>query len=177
MHDSQAAIPLAKLTAVSRTFSIGGLNRRFWRVAEARKREGSAYTTLASSCRRTKNFTCSRKAARVFTKNAPCANASSSDYGHASRRSRPWISIERSNGLAVKALYGNFSTLRANCLDPRTRPEQGFVLRLSCASDRDQATSSVKTLKLARLHGPNEVTIATSVASRPRAIKMRPMRG
>jgi hypothetical protein len=38
-------------------------------------------------------------------------------------------------------------------------------------------TSSVITLKPASMHGPNEVTIATSVASRPRAIKMRPMRG
>jgi hypothetical protein len=38
-------------------------------------------------------------------------------------------------------------------------------------------TSSVITLKPARVHGPNEVTIATSVASRPRAIRMRPMRG
>ncbi len=37
--------------------------------------------------------------------------------------------------------------------------------------------SWVITLKLASVHGPNEVTIATSVASRPRAIKMRPMRG
>jgi hypothetical protein len=33
------------------------------------------------------------------------------------------------------------------------------------------------TLKLASVQGPNEVTIATSVASRPRAIRMRPMRG
>jgi hypothetical protein len=38
-------------------------------------------------------------------------------------------------------------------------------------------TSLVITLKLASVHGPNEVTIATSVASRPRAIKIRPMRG
>src|ERR1700724_428180 len=38
-------------------------------------------------------------------------------------------------------------------------------------------TSSVITLKPARVHGPNEITIATSVASRPRAIRMRPMRG
>ena len=38
-------------------------------------------------------------------------------------------------------------------------------------------TSSVMTLKPASVHGPNEVTIATSVASHPRAIKMRPIRG
>jgi hypothetical protein len=37
--------------------------------------------------------------------------------------------------------------------------------------------SSVITLKLASVHGPNEVTIATSVASRPRAIRIRPIRG
>ena len=40
-----------------------------------------------------------------------------------------------------------------------------------------EVISSVITLKPASVHGPNEVTIATSVASRPRAIKMRPMRG
>ena len=40
-----------------------------------------------------------------------------------------------------------------------------------------EVTSSVITLKSASLQGPNSVTIATSVASRPRAIKMRPMRG
>ena len=38
-------------------------------------------------------------------------------------------------------------------------------------------TSSVTTLKSASVQGPNEVTIATSVASRPRAIRMRPRRG
>jgi hypothetical protein len=32
-------------------------------------------------------------------------------------------------------------------------------------------------LKLASVQGPKEVTIATSVASRPRAIRMRPTRG
>jgi hypothetical protein len=46
--------------------------------------------------------------------------------------------------------------------------------RLGGAAD---VTSCVITLKLASVHGPNEVTIATSVASRPRAIKIRPMRG
>jgi hypothetical protein len=38
-------------------------------------------------------------------------------------------------------------------------------------------TSSVNILNFVRAHGPNEVTIATSVASRPRAIRMRPTRG
>ena len=39
------------------------------------------------------------------------------------------------------------------------------------------ATSSVTTLKPASVQGPNDVTMATSVASRPRAIRMRPIRG
>jgi hypothetical protein len=34
----------------------------------------------------------------------------------------------------------------------------------------------VITLKPASVHGPNEVTIAMSVASRPRAIKIPPVR-
>ena len=38
-------------------------------------------------------------------------------------------------------------------------------------------TSSVIKLKPASMHGPNEVTMATSVASRPRAIRMRPILG
>jgi hypothetical protein len=38
-------------------------------------------------------------------------------------------------------------------------------------------TSSVTTLNPASVQGPNEVEMATSVASRPRAIRMRPIRG
>ena len=38
-------------------------------------------------------------------------------------------------------------------------------------------TSSVQTLKLFSVLGPNVLLIATSVASRPRAIKTRPIRG
>ena len=38
-------------------------------------------------------------------------------------------------------------------------------------------TSSVQTLKLCSVFGPKVVLIATSAASRPRAIRMRPMRG
>ena len=45
------------------------------------------------------------------------------------------------------------------------------------AAAGSSVTSSVTTLKPASVQGPNEVTIATSVASRPRAIRMRPMRG
>lgn len=41
----------------------------------------------------------------------------------------------------------------------------------------DQRTSSVHTLKLSRVFMPNAVLIATSAASRPRAIRTRPMRG
>jgi hypothetical protein len=39
------------------------------------------------------------------------------------------------------------------------------------------ASSSVHTRKLSRVFGPNVVAIATSVASRPRAMSTRPMRG
>src|ERR1700722_216900 len=38
-------------------------------------------------------------------------------------------------------------------------------------------TSSVQTLKLSRMFGPKVVAIATSNASRPRAIRTRPTRG
>ncbi len=37
--------------------------------------------------------------------------------------------------------------------------------------------SSVHTWNFVKVPGPNEVVSATSVASRPRAIKTRPMRG
>src|SRR6516164_1586387 len=40
-----------------------------------------------------------------------------------------------------------------------------------------EVTSSVITLKPASAHGPNEVTMATSVASRPRAIRIRSILG
>ncbi len=50
-----------------------------------------------------------------------------------------------------------------------------FMRSVRCA--QAYLTSSVTTLKDARVHGPNEVTIATSVASRPRAIRIRPIRG
>ena len=39
------------------------------------------------------------------------------------------------------------------------------------------STSSVQTLKLFRVLGPNVLLIATSAASRPRAISTRPIRG
>jgi len=52
-----------------------------------------------------------------------------------------------------------------------------LYLRKRTSLDASDATSTVITLKLASVQGPNEVTIATSVASRPRAIRMRPMRG
>ena len=55
----------------------------------------------------------------------------------------------------------------------RIRHQRDFV---STGTSAD-VTSCVITLKFASVHGPNEVTIATSVASRPRTIKMRPMRG
>ena len=48
---------------------------------------------------------------------------------------------------------------------------------LTTAAASPEATSSVKTLKAASVWRPYDVVIATSVASRPRAIRMRPMRG
>ena len=58
--------------------------------------------------------------------------------------------------------------------DPRGRAP-GLALLHPIALD--QATSSVKTLKLASVLGPNVLLIGTSTASRPRAIRMRPIRG
>ncbi|CAN3992153.1 hypothetical protein MCBRY_002979 [Methylocystis bryophila] len=49
--------------------------------------------------------------------------------------------------------------------------------RSQAALDGAGATSSEITLKPASVQGPNVVTNATSVASRPRAIRMRPIRG
>ena len=57
----------------------------------------------------------------------------------------------------LKALYTTVSSVRA-------------LLALS-------ATSSVMTVKRARAAGPNVVEIATSAASRPRAMTIRPIRG
>ena len=80
------------------------------------------------------------------------------------------------NGRRVRGKMRQLVPRRPRATRPQDRSRVSFrgfhALRM-----RHQATSSVNTLKLARLHGPNEVTIATSVASRPRAIKMRPMRG
>ena len=59
-------------------------------------------------------------------------------------------------------------------IEPHWRPREG----LSAACGPHAATtSSVWTLKLASLVAPKLVERATSVASRPRAIRMRPMRG
>ena len=67
--------------------------------------------------------------------------------------------------------------LLADCTRPQfTGPTAGLGNHHLFAG-ADGVTSSVITLKPASVHGPNEVTIATSVASRPRAIRMRPMRG
>jgi len=47
------------------------------------------------------------------------------------------------------------------------RPERTVIFATGLAGAAE-VTSSVITLKPASVHGPNEVTIATSVASRPR---------
>src|SRR5580692_11736276 len=59
------------------------------------------------------------------------------------------------------------SRLKARC---RKADDHTFV-------DAAEVTSSVNTLNPDSWQGPKEVTIATSVASRPLAIKIRPMRG
>jgi hypothetical protein len=67
------------------------------------------------------------------------------------------------------------SNHRDRCRDS-TRPRSHHPADTFFAAS-SSPTSSVITLKPASVHGPNEVTRATSVASRPRAIGMRPMRG
>ena len=57
---------------------------------------------------------------------------------------------------------------------------KNFGHRCSCSSNHSTfraTTSSVNTLNPVNWHGPKDVDIATSVASRPRAIKIRPIRG
>ena len=82
------------------------------------------------------------------------------------RRSVP--SIDR--GLMLNGVAGGNRTSRPQL----TGANRGARHLFAGAAD---VTSSVITLKPASVHGPNEVTIATSVASRPRAISMRPIRG
>jgi hypothetical protein len=48
---------------------------------------------------------------------------------------------------------------------------------LTCSTSRPSLTSSVITLKRVKRAAPNAVEMATSAASRPRAMTMRPMRG
>src|SRR6516165_12645615 len=78
---------------------------------------------------------------------------------------------------------GDYASSRL-CSRPRCAPQHqskfGATLWLGhpyVAACPAYVTSSVMTLKFARVQGPKEVTIAASVASRPRAIKMRPTRG
>ena len=83
---------------------------------------------------------------------------------------------------AAKPLLGKCKLLRIQrqCSDPTAAIRHIALPALAdhaALAERAQATSSVITLKPASTLGPNEVEIATSVASRPRAIRMRPMRG
>jgi hypothetical protein len=50
-------------------------------------------------------------------------------------------------------------------------------IRIAGANIQAATTSSVQTLKLSSVFGPNVLDSATSQASRPRAINTRPMRG
>src|SRR5436190_1027382 len=57
--------------------------------------------------------------------------------------------------------------------------ERGYpaLSGLAASTGGGAATSSVHTEKLLSVFGPKVVVIATSAASRPRAISTRPMRG
>jgi len=57
---------------------------------------------------------------------------------------------------------------------PRSRRSARFS---PTCGDAAQPSSSVMTLKLTSVLGPNVWVIGTSAASRPRPIRMRPMRG
>jgi hypothetical protein len=63
-----------------------------------------------------------------------------------------------------------FARCRIGNADPMVR-------RMAALEKVAQVTSAVNTWNFVSVHGPKEVTIATSVASRPRAIRIRPMRG
>ena len=57
-------------------------------------------------------------------------------------------------------------------IDPLVPQKRTLIVCCSFAR-----TSSVQTLKLVKVLGPNVLLIATSAASRPRAISTLPMRG
>ena len=63
---------------------------------------------------------------------------------------------------------------------PNRRPNFHYIRALSIrpgSQIHPSLTSSVHTLKLFSVLGPKVLLIGTSVASRPRAISTRPMRG
>ncbi len=90
----------------------------------------------------------------------------------------PWAS-----GGVISFVCGARSCRRRAPTREAGKPLSGFHSGAATGTDlhavaaTSGATSSVITLKPTIVHGPNEVTMATSVASRPRAIRMRPMRG
>ena len=57
------------------------------------------------------------------------------------------------------------------------KPRLGLADLLNATFGEGHLTSSVQTVKPARVLGPNVLLIATSVASRPRAMSTRPIRG
>src|SRR5512132_4583695 len=86
-------------------------------------------------------------------------------------------SLARRRRPAVRPLAG--CGCRGDCLRPDLAERRQ---ELTAAAPGEpwasaEGTSSVKTLKSASWWRPYEVVIATSVASRPRAIRMRPLRG
>src|ERR1700680_3465421 len=68
-----------------------------------------------------------------------------------------------------------------NVEDDRTIIDQEGTDLPNLRAAREEAVSTsaelLRTLKPASVHGPKDVTMATSVASRPRAIRMRPILG
>src|SRR6516164_3721315 len=83
--------------------------------------------------------------------------------------------VLRETGGAIPSAHSPRSARRVVVdVDHKPRSRESSERRTRVHRD---VTSSVNTLKPASTHGPNEVAIATSVASRPRAIKIRPMRG
>src|SRR5579864_8671419 len=62
--------------------------------------------------------------------------------------------------------YGLFVAINRGMIDRQERHQQS-----------GPTYSSVQTLKLSSVLGPNVVVMATSEASRPRAIRIRPIRG
>jgi hypothetical protein len=104
-----------------------------------------------------------RAAATDIGLSAPCA---------CHRRSRYWCDCLHC-GMTKLNQPKSFELMRRPlCVCAGSCPKSLSILR-----DHGPATSSVQTLKLTSVFGPKVWVIGTSAASRPCAIRMRPMRG